>query len=216
MRTIKGALLDMDGIMYDTEHLSTVVWTEVSQLYNRPLTQEQILSFRGSNKYDNCKKYLKWYPDDEDLYWEMRVERYRRFNEYIAKNGVPLKPGLYELLDALKERNIPICVATGTARDMAELYWDETGVRPYLAASVCGGEVEKSKPDPEVFETAAAKLGLDPKDCLVLEDSPNGVRAAHAAGCYTVMIPDETQPDDELLPLCDKVLPSLLDVIGLL
>lgn len=216
MRTIKGALLDMDGIMYDTEHLSTVVWTEVSQLYNRPLTQEQILSFRGSNKFDNCKKYLQWYPEDEELYWEMRKERYRRFNAFIDQNGVPLKPGLFELLDALRDRGIPICIATGTAREMAELYWDKTNVRPYIAASVCGGEVTKSKPDPEVFQTAAAKLGLSPADCMVLEDSPNGIRAARAAGCYTIMIPDETEPDADLKPLCDKVLPSLLDVVELL
>jgi len=206
---IRAVLMDMDGVMFDTERLSTVAWTKTSQKYGCPLTREQILNFRGSNMWDNEKKFLELYPGKSETYWTMRKERYEMFFAYIDEHGVPIKPGLYELLNTLKEYNLPVCVATGTARETAEMYWEKTGVKPFFSATICGGEVERSKPDPQVFLLAAEKVGVPPEECMVIEDSPNGLHAARAAGCYTVMVPDESQPDDELLKICDEVLPDL-------
>lgn len=213
---IKAVLMDMDGTLYDTEHLSGIGWLKAAKEYGSPLDQEHIWLFRGRCREQNAQEYARWYNVPVEQYWEVRKIRDRVVNEYLAEHGVPIKPGLFELLKYLKENNIRTCIATGTARETAQKYWEETGILPYIDAEVCGSEVVRSKPHPEVFLKAAELVETPPEECLVLEDSPNGARAARAAGCRLIVIPDETPADDEIRTLSDFVVPSLTDVIDIL
>jgi HAD superfamily hydrolase (TIGR01509 family) len=139
-----------------------------------------------------------------------------RSKRYCEAQGVPVKPGLYALLDALDEKGIPYAVATSTKQENARWRLENIGVLDRLQGLVTGDMVRESKPQPEIFLKAAACMGLAPEECAVLEDSPHGILAAHRAGCKPVMIPDLKQPDDETKTLLWAQAETLLDVIPLL
>ena len=107
-------------------------------------------------------------------------------------------------------------MATSTARDSALKLLDKAGIAPYLTAMVFGDMVERSKPEPDIFLRAAELLGAPPRCCMVLEDSPNGIRAAHRAGMLPVMVPDLVQPDQELQKLLYRRLERLDQAINII
>ncbi len=208
---IRGVLFDMDGLMFDTERLGLEGWLEAGRQLGLPITEDFVLQIRGRNKADSRQVSQQMFGPGFD-YDAAKAFRDRYADEAIHTRGVPVKPGLVSLLQALQERGIPAALATSTAREKALEYLRLAGVEGYFSAAVCGDEVTRSKPDPEIFCKAAAKLGLAPADCLVLEDSPYGIQAAAAAGCVPMMIPDMTPPQKSLRGLCAAVLPSLADV----
>ena len=215
-KMIKAALLDMDGTIYDTERLSTEGWTYASSaIMGKPLSVEKINAFHGRNIEDNHRLFASWYGEDAP-YYEIRRLRKDYIDQKIREEGVPVKPGLYELLDTLKEKGIRICVATGTARPTAEPYWEQTGVAPYLYTSICGDEVSTSKPDPSIFLKAAEKCGCAPEECVIFEDSPNGLKAGHAAGSRLFLIPDTDPVTEEMLELADAVFDTLADAAAVI
>ncbi len=213
---IKAALLDVDGTLFDTERLFMAGWKKAAKEYGVPLTDEMIIQFHGRGAKRNEQAWHEWFGEDSD-YAYCRQLRLEYVEEQIALHGVPLKPGLFEFLDFLKRNDIKIVPATGTIRAEAYPRWKSAGILDYIDASVCGDEVERTKPDPDTFLKAAALVNADPKDCIVLEDSDNGLRAAHAAGCYTVMVPDLDPVTADLKNnICDAVCPSMFEVIELM
>lgn len=205
---IRAALLDMDGTLFDTERLYMEGWIKGSQKYGYELTLGQICAFHGRSARDNEALYKSWFGEDAP-YWEVRKIRTEYMKEKLRKEGVPLKPGLFDLLNTLREKHITICIATGTGRADAEERWRNAGIAGYVDASVCGDEVTKSKPDPEIFLRAASKAGENPGDCIVFEDSLNGVRAGHSAGCHVFAVPDIDPVTPEMEALADRIFPTL-------
>ena len=136
--------------------------------------------------------------------------------KYFEEHEIPIKKGLFELLNALKEKNYKIAIATSTRRSTAHRWWVKAGIEGYPDVTVCGDEVCIGKPDPAIFICALEKLGVKPSQCLVLEDSFNGIRAAKAAGCSPIMIPDQDQPTEDKRAMCDYVFDSLEQVMDLL
>ena len=126
---------------------------------------------------------------------------------------MPIKKGLFELLDYLKENKIKIALATSTSESSAKRTLRISETLKYFDALVCADDVSHGKPYPDPFLKAAEKLGLKPEECLALEDSINGIKSAYAAGMITVMIPDLIEPTNEIKPMCHKILPSLSEVI---
>ena len=100
---------------------------------------------------------------------------------------------------------------TGTAREDASKYWNRTGILEYFDDTLCGDEVTVCKPDPEIFRKAAAKMGAKPEECMVFEDSPNGIRSASAAGCHSILIYDLDRAGEEIARLSDFACDSLLE-----
>ena len=212
---IKAVIFDMDGLMYDTERIIKEGWQEAGRELGFTMTEEHFSHLRGCTR-DYCEAcFNKWFPGIAS-YAEGRAIRLRYQKEYIEKYGVPVKEGLMELLKALKERNIPAAIATSTSRNDASVYWEKTGVTEYFQDTVCGDEVVHGKPDPEIFLTAAKKLQTPPKQCLILEDSHNGIRAGRAAGAITCMVPDLSPVTDEIRPYCDLICENLSEVISYL
>ena len=140
---------------------------------------------------------------------EIRAHRTELMGEYIKEHGLEIKKGLFTLLDYLRGKGIKMAVATATPRERTLSYLENIGARDYFSAVVCGDMVETGKPAPDIYLTAAEGLGLPPKECAAFEDSPNGIKAAYAAGCHAIMIPDMTQPDDEIKPMLSAVYESL-------
>ena len=130
-------------------------------------------------------------------YRSVLMEVGARADAYCAAHGVPVKPGLYPLLDYLDEKKLPYAVATSTHRENAERRLRNIRVWDRLSAVVTGDMVTNGKPDPEIFLRASELLDLPPSACMVLEDSPHGILAANKAGCLSVMIPDLQSPDRE-------------------
>lgn len=209
---IHAVIFDMDGLMFDTERLMKAGWEEAGREMGFTLTEYHLSQMRGGTRERSSKLFEEWFHGTVD-YDQGRAIRTRYQRDSIEKHGVPVKKGLMELLSYLKEHRIPAAVATSTPRCDASRYWDMAGVTPYITASVCGDEVAKGKPDPEIFLTAAEKLQTPPKQCLILEDSLNGIRAAKAAGAWSCMVPDLTPATDEIRPLCDIICKDLSQVI---
>ena len=210
-KMIRAVLFDMDGTMFDTERLSMEGWLRAARAKNNGLDREHFLLFRGRSIPANAAAFASWYGSEE-LYYEMRKIRTEYIQNYLKENGMPIKPGLFELLKLLKKKNLKTCIATSTKRDQAEQYFVQTGVKDYFTDTVCGDEAEKSKPDPEIFLKAAEKISEKPENCLVLEDSPNGILAAKAAGCMAFMIPDLVPAEEEIKGVFDRECASLLEV----
>lgn len=205
---IKGAIFDMDGLMFDTEKLLVRFWREAARDYGYDMTDENVFEIRSlSRKYS--VPLLKGIFGEDFPFNEVRSRRITLMNEYIDTYGFELKKGLFELLDFLKENDYSIAVATATDRERAERYLKKTGVRPYFNAVICGDMVTNGKPEPDIYITAAAELNLSPEECAAFEDSPNGIKSAYSAGCNVIMIPDLTQPDDVIKPMLSGVYESL-------
>ena len=128
--------------------------------------------------------------------------------------GVPKKKGLDELLAYLKGRGLPMAIGSSTKSPLVKRNLNMAGVAGYFSQIAAGEMVTRCKPAPELFLLAAKLLDLPPQNCLVLEDSFNGVRAGRAAGCITVMVPDLSAPTQEILALCDGCCEDLKQVIG--
>ena len=117
--------------------------------------------------------------------------------------------GAREILADLAARGVPLALASSTEGALVRRELDEAGLLRFFDALVCGDQVRRSKPDPEIFLTAAARLGVEPERCFVIEDSFNGVRAAAAAGMRPLMVPDLLPPDEEMRRLSEAILPDL-------
>ena len=204
-RTFKAAIFDMDGLILDSERTVLKCWEAVGQKYGFPDIETYGISVIGKNKTATIDEFERVYGEPGDRYEkEMR-------KVYLSME-VPLKPHTIELLSAMKSAGMKIAIASSSTREEVTTQLTKLGAFQFFDAAVCGDQVTKSKPDPEIFLLACDALGVKPEESLGLEDSFNGVRACKASGLFTIMVPDIIQPDDEMKGLADIILPSLKDV----
>lgn len=212
---IQGILFDMDGLVLDTERLYSRFWQEAAVSLGYPMTHEQALGMRALDTVAGTAKLQSYFGPDIS-YSEVRAARIRLMDAYIETHGVQPKPGIRELLKYLKGRGMPSAIATSSPIDRVRSYLGPLDLLDGFDVLCTRYEVSRGKPEPDIFLYAAGKLGLDPRSCMVLEDSPAGILAASRAGCYPVMIPDQDQPDQETLSRLYAKADSLLDIIDLL
>ena len=211
---LKGAIFDMDGVLIDTEKLYLRFWKEAAAEFGYDMRDEHVFAVRSmARKYSIPK--LKSLLGDDFPTEEVRSRRTELMNEYISKSGIETKKGLFRLLNHLRDTGIKIAVATATQRERTLSYLSRISALEFFDAVICGDMVNTGKPAPDIYLTAAAGLGLPPESCAAVEDSPNGLMAAHSAGCFTVMVPDLTQPDDTVLPYIDMVIKDLGEAVSL-
>lgn len=208
---VRAVIFDMDGLILDTEKLLVKYWCQAANEAGFPMQREHALNIRSlARKF--AIPYLQGIFGAGFDYGGIRSRRMELMTEALARDGLETKKGITELLDFLKQQNIPAAVATATDLDRTKDYLSRVGIFDRFDRIVCATMVESGKPKPDIYLYAAQQLGLPPEQCMALEDSPNGVRSAAAAGCITVMVPDLTQPDDELKGLIHAKADSLLDV----
>ena len=213
--TITAVLFDMDGLVLDTEKLYTRFWQEAARACGYPMTKEQALGMRSLNRGAGLAKMQSYFGPEVD-YDFIRQKRIELMDAYVEKEGVTLKPGIYELLGFLKERGLKTAIATSSPMERTVLYLTSVGLQNSFDELVSGYMVEKGKPEPDIYLYAAKKLGAEPCNCMVLEDSPAGILAAYRAGCVPVMVPDQDEPDAETGKLLYAKAESLAGVISLL
>ena len=212
---IKAVIFDMDGTLFDTERIYVNAWRCAGRELNFAPIEEAIAACTGRNAKDT-RRYFEDNFADLISYDAFMAARTRYYDAEIEKRGVPLMPGVIELLDYLKASGIRIALATATRTVRTEENLQRTGIGHYFDVLITGDMVEQGKPHPETFLLAAERLGLAPSDCMGVEDSFNGVRAIRAAGMYTVMVPDTVLPTPEIEALLDAKCKTLHEVIPLI
>ena len=214
-RPIRGILFDMDGLVLDSEALYTRFWREAANALGYPMTVEQSLGMRSLGK-DRGQPYLESLFGPSIDYTTLRNKRIELMDAYVAEHGIAPKPGIFELLDYMEARGIAAAITSSSPMD---------AIRKHLAAvnllhrfrKLCSGhDIPNTKPAPDIYLLGAKELGLDPSECLALEDSPTGILSAYRAGCLPVMIPDLDQPEENTQKLLYAKADSLTDVIALL
>lgn len=205
---IKAVIFDMDGLMIDTEKLLMRFWIESANSFGFDMKKDDVLSIRSLAGKLTEKKLKKRFGDDFD-YQKVRAKRIELMNNYILKNGIEKKKGLDELLVYLKNNEYKTAVATATDLKRASMYLDIINVTEYFDKIVCATMVQNGKPHPDIYLKACEELDVLPCEAIALEDSPNGIISAYSAGCKAVMVPDLSEPDEELRKILFRRIDSL-------
>jgi HAD superfamily hydrolase (TIGR01509 family) len=213
-RQVRAVVFDMDGLLVDTESVVFEAMKATARRSSLDMPFEVFIKMVGLPHVHSDQIARDHFGADFDLEaWRAGVREH--FYEF-AQAGIVLKAGVVELLDELDARGLPRAVATSSNRESVEHSLGQHGLLPRFRALVTREAVTNFKPHPEPFLKAAEALGIDPGDCLALEDSHNGVRAASAAGMMTIMVPDLLDPTEEMQSLCVRIARDLHEVRGLL
>lgn len=215
-KPIKGVLFDMDGVVLDTEKLYCRFWREAAMALGYSMTVEQALGMRSLNAQAGQAKLESYFGPgvSREVMKEKRVEL---MDAYVNLHGVDPKPGIRELLDELKHRGIRTAITTSSPMDRVRRYLQSLDLLDKFDCLCSGHDVPHGKPEPDIYLHGAKSVGLQPEECLAIEDSYAGILSASRAGCLTVLIPDLDEPTPEMLvPLyacCEKLadIPALLD-----
>src|SRR5580692_9266568 len=211
---VAAVVLDMDGTLLDTEaiYVGALVHAAASLGASIPdALCHAVVGLPGAAVPDLLRAHFGEPFDFSGLF-----KAYAARRDALLAEGVKLKPGATELLEHLAEAGLPAVVATSSRRASAEANLAAAGLLPRLAAVLTRDDVEHAKPWPDVFLRAAAAIGIAPASCVAVEDSHNGVRAAHAAGMMTVMVPDLVPANAEMREKCVFVVDDLFAVRDLL
>lgn len=195
---IEAVIFDMDGTLHDTETVFHAAWRKAAAIWDVPDIETTLADCTGRNMA-GIAQY--WRAKYETPSYEEFFEARHRFFEEMTADGIPVKEGAMELLSYLKERGYKIALATSTRRSGAEQHLKDTGMDGFFDVVMTGNDVENGKPAPDIFLRAAEGLGVDPQNCIGVEDSFNGIRGLYAAGIKPVMVPDITQPTAEIRQL---------------
>ncbi len=211
---VRAVLLDMDGTILDTETIYVGAMFAALEEMGFHLPERLVHAMIGLPGQE-CMALLRGEFGERfqhkafmPVYVAHRTER--------MKGGIPVKPGTLELFDLIEAAGLKVAVATSSNRENARVNLAAAGLLPRLAAVLTRDDVAVAKPDPALFLKAAAAVGEAASVCLAVEDSHVGVRAAHAAGAMTVMVPDMLPPTEEIRGLCLHVVEDLHAVGALL
>lgn len=205
---INAVIFDMDGLLLDSERIAFAVGRESCLALGLPWREDVALAMVGRNARDNAA-LLRHHFGDEYPVDAQREAFGHRYEALIAAGAIPLKDGVLALLDALDARGLPRAVATSTDHTRARFKLEKTGLWHRLHALVGGDEVARGKPEPDIFLAAAARLGVLPANCLALEDSNAGARAALAAGMQVCIVPDLLAAEPDVIAGGARVIASL-------
>lgn len=212
---VSGIIFDMDGVLIDSERQSNEGWLWAAGQLGVDMPIWLIDSFKGAPAELCCKFFDDYYNGVID-YWEAKELRTQHVYKIRETEGIPVKKGVKDIFEYIRNNGLKCAVATSTRRESAEKTLHEIGVWDYLDAVVYGDEVEHGKPEPDIFLRAAKAIGVNPSEAVVVEDSINGIKAGYAADMRVVHIPDTIAIDDDIRKLtymvCDD-LNGLIDVV---
>jgi HAD superfamily hydrolase (TIGR01509 family) len=185
---MKAVIFDMDGLMIDSERLYFQVERDIAGKFNRTLKDETLWKMMGKKPIESLQLLVKELdiPISAEDALAMRNIMMR---EKLKNDLVPM-PGLEHIIGAFYKR-LKMAISTGASREFLDLMLDRLNIRDRFDVLITSDEIEKGKPDPEIYLKTCQKLALKPEQCVVLEDSSNGARAGKRAGCYVIAVPSE-------------------------
>lgn len=207
----KYVIFDMDGLIIDSERLAFEVLRDHLREFGEDLSVDFFLELTGISDSESNELLKHRYKDLPFCLAEIKLEYARR----VAAGMLKAKPGVFELLDKLEALGVRKCIGSSNIMEAIESNLNVVSLAGRFEFFVCDGVVELCKPSPDIFLKAAEMFCAPPSECLVLEDSLNGILAAEAAGCPVIMIPDLMTPTTEISQKCLGVYGSLLDVAEL-
>lgn len=207
---IKAVIFDMDGLMFDTERLALPATAQAALECGWPMTPEDVLAVVGYN-FRSAEDYYRGVYGESFDYAPVRRRALELMDEWIERDGIPVKDGLMPLLDFLDGNGIVYTVATGSDESTARGYFDSAGIAHRFGAIMSGEKVERGKPDPQIYLRAAELLGVHPSQCVVLEDSIYGIESAYRAGMTPIMIPDLIEPTENAKKMAYRVVGDLFE-----
>lgn len=193
---MKAVIFDMDGILFDTERLCMKAWDYANGNMGLEPAGKMVYKTLGLNVKAVNQILIAEYGEEFDIaLFKKYCDEYT--DDYLKNNGVPVKEGLYELLQYLYENNYKIAVASSSNKSTICRNLKSADIENYFDAIISGDRIEKSKPEPDIYLKAAELLNTAPEECYAIEDSKNGILSAYRAGCKVIMVPDLWQGDKE-------------------
>ena len=212
---IKAVIFDMDGLMIDSERVTFECYQEILKGMNLTMDEEFYKTLLGKPLKGIYQRFYDVYGNDfpiEDVIKDVHALMAQRFET----EGVPVKTDLKSLLEYLKINNYKTIVATSSNRDRVDTILAQAQITDYFDDSICGDEVTKGKPNPEVFLKSCQKLGVSVDEAIVLEDSEAGIQASYDAGIKVICIPDMKYPEKQYEEKTFKIFKDLNDVTNYL
>ncbi len=208
MRDFSAVILDLDGLMISTEQAARTAWERAASDFGH--TMDEALFSRMSGRTGQDARRLVLNSLGEDFpYAEVRQRRDKYLMQAFEQGEIGPMPGLYNLLETLDALELDVAIATSGSSEITPLKLSTLGLGERFETVVCGDDIEHGKPAPDIFLEAARQLGVPPSECVVLEDSDAGARAAHAAGMRVIVIPEFQEPAEDIQGFAWRVLPSL-------
>jgi beta-phosphoglucomutase family hydrolase len=213
-RSKRAILWDMDGVITDSSSFHSAAWQETFAKKKVNFTNEDFNKLFGTRNDFIIRNILGEGLTEEDI--KTIVQEKESSFRAKAKGNIKPFPGVINILDSIKKGNFKLALVSSAPKENIDFATGELGIEGYFDCIVFGHEVAESKPSPQIYLLAAKKLGAEPKDCIVIEDSPYGIKAAKLAGMKCLAITN-THPREELNE-ADKVVDSLeeVDLITLL
>lgn len=210
-RKYKAVIFDMDGVIFDSEACIIDCWKVLADKYDLKDVDKVLPRCLGVNYAGTRQIFWDYYGEDFP-YDEYKKECTELYNARFGGGKLPMKPGIVELLDYLKENGYKIGLASSTKEAVVSRQLIDAGLMHYFDNLTCGDMLKRSKPEPDIYLLACEKVGACPEDAIAIEDSYNGIRSAYRAGMFPIMVPDLIQPDEEMRELSGEIFESLLDV----
>ncbi|MBU5317260.1 HAD family phosphatase [Clostridium bornimense] len=212
---VELVIFDMDGLMFDTEKVAKRAWKETGDKFQYKFEGEIFDRFLGRNIVAVRNEIIETYGEECPVDEIIKEVKYLE-NKIVDDEGLVVKEGLYDLLEHLKGINVKLAVATSSKRERATKLLTLAKIENEFDYIICGDEVTKSKPDPEIFLKVAEKLNCKPENCIVMEDSRQGIQAAKSAGMNPIMVPDLLDADEETAARLYKKIKHLGEAIEII
>ena len=212
---VKAVIFDMDGLMIDSERVTYDGYVIECAKLGHTMTKDFYKTLLGKPIKGIYDQFHKEFGEDFPI--EEVIQKVHKYMADLFENeGVPIKKGLVDLLKYLKENNYKTIVATSSNRNRVDVILKNANITQYFDDSICGDEVTKGKPNPEVFLKSCEKLGVSVEDAVVLEDSEAGIQAARSDNIKEIWEPDMKYTEEEYASKTYKIVDSLEDVLTLL
>ena len=206
-----AVVFDMDGIIFDSEKVVIETWESIAEKYGIENIRETLYKCIGANVVRTKEIMREAYGEDfpyDDYNKEVSVI----YHERCDGGKLPMKPGVFEILEYIKSQGKKLALASSTRRETVINELRDAKILDYFSVIIGGDMIERSKPEPDIYLKACEELGVNPENAFAIEDSFNGIRSAYAGRLRPIMVPDILGPDDEMRDKAEVVLDSLLEV----
>ncbi len=208
---IKLVIFDIDGLLIDSERMHYEFYRQACRQHNLPEDIEIFKRTVGQSEISEVELFSRYYPPEKVPAFHADWER--MCFQHMREGEIPIKKGVWQLLDELEQRGIQKAVASSQRKELGLHVLAKTGIGKRMAAYSFADMVPRGKPAPDIFLHSAGQFSLPPEHCLVLEDSEAGIKAAIAAHIPVIAVPDMIEPNPALLAQCHARCESLLEVI---